>query len=63
MLNHPDPQIQYIFTTLENQRDNLMVENGNLLAQLKALTPEPVVEVSAEPPAEVSEAVEETPAN
>jgi cell division protein FtsB len=37
MLNHPDVQLQYILTTLENQRDNLMIENGNLSARNKEL--------------------------
>lgn len=37
MLSHPDPQIQYIFSALENQRDSLMIENGTLAARIKAM--------------------------
>ncbi len=58
MLNHPDPQVQYIFATLESQRDNLLIENGNLAAEVVALRKqlEPV------PPEPVQEA-QEAPAN
>lgn len=51
MLSHPDPQVQYIFATLESQRDNLMVENGNLAAQIKKLEaqiPHPIVPLDTE---------------
>ena len=37
MLSHPDPQVQYIISTLESQRDNLMIENGALAARLKEM--------------------------
>ena len=37
MLNHPDKEIQYIFTSLESQRDNLMIENANLSKKVAEL--------------------------
>lgn len=61
MLNHPDTAVQYILTTLENQRDNLIIENGNLTARVKELEVfEPKtqpIEVSAEEAPAESEAV------
>jgi hypothetical protein len=49
MLNHPDVQLQYILTTLENQRDNLMIENGKLSARNKELE---AIVAALEPPKE-----------
>ncbi len=59
MLNHPDPQMQYILATLEAQRDNLMVENGQLAgenAKLRKQLAELSPSVPSEPQAEASEA-------
>lgn len=61
MLNHPDQQVQYIFTTLEAQRDSLMVENGNLAAEVKRLTDMLSAAVPVEPPADDTQV--DAPAN
>lgn len=37
MITSPDPQTNYIFEALQNQRDNLLVENGSLTARVKEL--------------------------
>lgn len=66
MLNHPDTAVQYILTTLENQRDNLMLENGNLTARIKELESqrEAQVESPLESPADSAEpSTEELPVN
>jgi len=66
MLNHPDTAVQYILTTLENQRDNLMLENGNLSARVKDLESQigSVSDAPSETSTEPSEAPpEELPVN
>lgn len=37
MITSPDPQTNYIFEALQNQRDSLLVENGTLTARVKEL--------------------------
>lgn len=49
MLNHPDPHFQYILTKLEMQRDELIVENGRLVARIAELS------VQTDSPEEVDE--------
>jgi regulator of replication initiation timing len=57
MLNHPDIQVQYIFASLEAQRDNLLVENGNMAAELAKLRQQ------LESPIQEAQEAQEAPAN
>lgn len=63
MLNHPDVQVQYVFTTLENQRDNLMIENGNLSARIQELEAQLGIRAPETPAPQEDAPTEELPLN
>lgn len=66
MITSPDPQTNYIFEALQNQRDNLIVENGSLSAKIKQLESQLAlaVEFQTQQALKASEPLaDETPAN